>query len=180
MAPPHKASWVAGWRTGEATDEVAWSDVNTGPIQHPVDAGGGGGRNVGAGPVHRVRRRPRHRRRNQPVHRYIYSAEAIPGLDPNAPVDPIWIFNPGARLMPWTESVPGAIARTSLTGGIPGDICPQGWEEDFDRSQMSTQVLIGRQLPSNIPTLHLQLSEAGPPDDGELNIGGGDDDGPSC
>ena len=78
--------------------------------------------------------------------------------------------------MPWTASNPGAVVPPSTPGTVTGgDICPQDWDEDFDRSQMSTQVMIGRQLPSNIPRLLFTLVDTGPPDHGELFVSGGPD-----
>ena len=77
--------------------------------------------------------------------------------------------------MPWEESAPGTIVPPSAGTGTAGDICPSDWDEDFDRSQMSTQVLIGRQLPSNVPPLVYTLVDAGPPGDGELFVGPGPD-----
>ena len=49
--------------------------------------------------------------------------------------------------MAW-EGPPGSIVFPAAGGDF---MCPQGWEEDFDRAQMSTQVMIGRQLPSELP-----------------------------
>lgn len=72
--------------------------------------------------------------------------------------------------MPWTESAPGTIHPGSMTGYIPGDICPSDWDEDFDRAQMSTQVLIGRQLPTNIPTLTYNFPGSTPPANTELTL----------
>lgn len=49
--------------------------------------------------------------------------------------------------MGW-QGPPGAIVTPFDT---TGNICPAGWEEDFDRSQMSTQVLIARSAPADVP-----------------------------
>ena len=48
------------------------------------------------------------------------------------------------------------------TPGHPGDICPQGWEESADRAQMTTQVFIGRVLPSDMPEFNYTLVTATP------------------
>ncbi len=56
--------------------------------------------------------------------------------------------------------------------GTTGTICPQGWEEDFDRSQMSTQVMIARSSPSDVPQLHydLAVTVTVPPASGVLSV----------
>jgi hypothetical protein len=54
----------------------------------------------------------------------------------------------------------------------PGDVCPSSWTEDFDRSQMSTEVLIGRTLPSNIPDIVYTYAAAIPPGGGGLALNG--------
>ena len=72
--------------------------------------------------------------------------------------------------MPWLESAPGTIIPAGGDPGRPGDICPQGWENDFDRAQMSTQVLIGRQAPSTIPVLNYNFPGATPPTTGQVTL----------
>jgi hypothetical protein len=52
---------------------------------------------------------------------------------------------------------PGSIVYPTGGVGVPGSVCPQGWDEDFDRSQMSTQALIGRSSPANVPVLRYNL-----------------------
>lgn len=56
----------------------------------------------------------------------------------------------------WYATNPGVVPP-GYTPGTPGDVCPTVWTEDADRSQMSTEVLIGRTLPSNIPDLAYTL-----------------------
>lgn len=74
--------------------------------------------------------------------------------------------------MVWVESSPGQIYREgSASPPRPGSACPQTWEENFDRSQMSTEVLINRGSPSNVPALrYIFPSNTGtlPPDSGEF------------
>lgn len=59
--------------------------------------------------------------------------------------------------MPW-QGPPGAIVTPFAT---EGNICPAGWEEDFDRSQMSTQVMIARASPSDVPDFLYTLTVTG-------------------
>ena len=70
--------------------------------------------------------------------------------------------------MPW-EGPPGSIVYPG-GAGTAGTICPAGWDEDFDRSQMSTQVMIARQAPAEVPDFTYTLSPAGgaPPATGAI------------
>ena len=72
--------------------------------------------------------------------------------------------------MAWFESTPGTVVPPTTSGGTPGDICPQGWDEDFDRSAMSTQVMIGRQAPTNMPALTYNFPGATPPTAGQVTL----------
>jgi hypothetical protein len=78
--------------------------------------------------------------------------------------------------MAWIETSPGQIyTGGSTSAGRPGSYCPASWTEDFDRGQMSTQVMIGRGLPSDIPVLRYVFpADTGPvpPPTGELNLNG--------
>jgi hypothetical protein len=67
-------------------------------------------------------------------------------------------------------SSPGAVVPPTSSTATPGDICPQGWDEDFDRSQMSTQVLIGRTPPTNIPIYWWTFPGATPPTTGQVTL----------
>lgn len=60
--------------------------------------------------------------------------------------------------MAW-EGPPGSIVYPDA--GTTGTICPAGWDEDFDRSQMSTQVMIARSAPAEVPDLPYTLSATG-------------------
>jgi hypothetical protein len=74
--------------------------------------------------------------------------------------------------MAWTGP-PGSIVYPDGGGTTGGTVCPAGWEEDFDRSQMSTQVLIARSAPADVPQLYFNLSEfgfVGPPAPGGLVV----------
>lgn len=77
--------------------------------------------------------------------------------------------------MAWTDGGTGAYYPGGGPGspGRPGSYCPQGWEEDFDRSQMSTQVLIARAAPTDVPVLRYTWSPAPgslPPPAGTINL----------
>lgn len=68
---------------------------------------------------------------------------------------------------------PGTIVPgTPGSPGVPGSYCPQGWTEDFDRAQMSTQVLINHVAPSDIPTFRYDFpgSFADPPPAGQITL----------
>jgi hypothetical protein len=67
--------------------------------------------------------------------------------------------------MAW-EGPPGSIVYPEP--GVAGSICPAGWDEDFDRSAMSTQVMIARQSPAEVPELiyYLATTPSDPPPDG--------------
>lgn len=60
--------------------------------------------------------------------------------------------------MAW-EGPPGSIVYPEP--GTSGTICPQGWDENFDRSQMSTQVIIARSAPSDVPDFVYTLEITG-------------------
>jgi len=82
--------------------------------------------------------------------------------------------------MGWIESSPGQIVTGEVSadgtgGGRPGSYCPEDWEEDFDRSQMSTQVMVARSAPSNVPALrYIFAADTGPvpPAAGTFNLNG--------
>lgn len=80
--------------------------------------------------------------------------------------------------MAFTASDPDVFNPGSATPvpGQPGDVCPQGWELDFDRSQMSTQVLINRRtITPPDPKLHWTLtSSTGAPGAGEITVNNDD------
>lgn len=68
---------------------------------------------------------------------------------------------------------PGSIvAGTPSVPGNAGSYCPTSWDEDFDRAQMSTQVLIGHGTPSNVPVLRYDFpgSFADPPAAGAITM----------
>src|SRR4051812_35109356 len=68
---------------------------------------------------------------------------------------------------------PGSIvAGTPGSPLVPGSYCPTGLEEDFDRAQMSTEVLIGRQTPSDPPTFRYNFpgSFTDPPPSGAITL----------
>jgi hypothetical protein len=69
--------------------------------------------------------------------------------------------------MAWTGP-PGSIVYPDA--GTVGTICPAGWDEDFDRSQMSTQVMIARSAPSEVPDLiyYLATTPSDPPPTGTI------------
>lgn len=73
--------------------------------------------------------------------------------------------------MAWYESTPGTINEGG-TPGTPGSHCPQGWTEDFDRAQMSTQVLINHQTPGDIPVFRYDFpgSFDASPDTGTITL----------
>ena len=74
-------------------------------------------------------------------------------------------------VMPWEG--PGLAGGGTGTAPRAGSYCPQGWEEDFDRSQMSTEVLIGRSAPSQIPVLRYNWVPApGTPAAGQITLDG--------
>jgi hypothetical protein len=76
----------------------------------------------------------------------------------------------------WRESAPGQVhpgIPGSGSPGRPGSYCPSAWTEDFDRAQMSTQVIMGRQSPSDVPTLRYVFPSdngAVPPPAGEFSF----------
>ncbi len=76
--------------------------------------------------------------------------------------------------MTWIESSPGQIyPGGSASPARPGSYCPQAWTEDFDRAAMSTEVLIGRSAPTDIPVLRYVFpSDTGavPPPAGEFSL----------
>ena len=167
----HKTSWVAGWRTGASSDTVAWSDVNTGPTDLQsaqaalvVDADTSGdtpdvtGGDLVIGGV------------DDPFTGDIFEAERREGCDPYGG-DVVWRFDPStdAAWAAFTPSDPAAVVPT--TPGVAvryGDACPQSWDEAADRSQMTTQVMIARQSPSNIPPLTYNFPGANPPAAGQI------------
>jgi hypothetical protein len=53
---------------------------------------------------------------------------------------------------------PGSIVYPDGGGTTGGAVCPSGWDEDFDRSQMSTQVMIARQAPTQVPLVPYTLA----------------------
>lgn len=61
--------------------------------------------------------------------------------------------------MAW-EGPPGSIVYPEP--GTSGTICPAGWDEDFDRSQMSTQVMIARSAPAEVPDFVYTLTATPP------------------
>jgi hypothetical protein len=69
--------------------------------------------------------------------------------------------------MSW-EGPPGSIVYPDA--GTAGTVCPAGWDEDFDRSQMSTQVMIARSAPAEVPELiyHLATTPSDPPPAGTI------------
>lgn len=74
----------------------------------------------------------------------------------------------------WHESSPGQIhPGTPGSGGTPGSYCPSSWEENFDRSEMSTQVMINNQTPSDVPVLRFVfVAGTGAPGAGEMTLNG--------
>lgn len=73
--------------------------------------------------------------------------------------------------MAWVESNPGTVVPPSA-GAAGTDLCPSEWTEDFDRAAMTTEVLIGRVTPSNIPTLPFTFPSTVPPAAGGLSLNG--------
>ena len=77
----------------------------------------------------------------------------------------------------WHVSDPGAVVESGTgTDGVPGDICPQGFEPDFDRASMSTHVLLNRVQPAEIPGLKYTYSgtTSAPPTSGQLRLNNAD------
>lgn len=68
---------------------------------------------------------------------------------------------------------PGAIVPgTTGSPGHEGSVCPAGWTEDFDRAQMSTQVLINHSTPGDVPTFDYNFpgTFANPPPVGAITL----------
>jgi hypothetical protein len=77
----------------------------------------------------------------------------------------------------WSVTDPDAlIPGIPGTPGTPGDVCPQGWTEDFDRSQMSTEVMINRLQPPVTPRLPYDFvtTTSAPPASGQLRLNNAD------
>lgn len=75
--------------------------------------------------------------------------------------------------MAWIESAAGVVVPPSgVPGGAGGDICPSDWTEDFDRAAMTTEVIIGRATPTNIPDLHYTFPGTVPPAAGTMSLNG--------
>jgi hypothetical protein len=74
----------------------------------------------------------------------------------------------------WVPTAPGVIVGAGGTPGVPGSVCPQGWTEDFDRAQMSTQVFMGRNPPEGVPVLRYDFPSSGsvPPAAGSISMNG--------
>src|SRR5580765_1932566 len=64
------------------------------------------------------------------------------------------------------------VAGSDAVPGVTGSYCPTSWEEDFDRAQMSTEVLINHQTPGNVPTFRYNLpgTFADPPPSGAITL----------
>jgi hypothetical protein len=62
----------------------------------------------------------------------------------------------------WEVVGAGAIVEgTDTSEGVPGDVCPQGFTEGFDRAAMSTQVFVNRTLPAEVPLLRYDFPVVG-------------------
>lgn len=169
---PHKTSWVAGWRTDASSPVVAWSDVNTGPtdLQSSQAALVVDGNTSGDTPNDDTDLVIGGTDNRDPFTGNIYDVERREGCDPDTG-DVVWLFDPNTDA-PWggfTPSDPDAVIPSTPASPLrPGDACPQTWDESADRSQMTTQVMIARQSPSNIPPLTYNFPGANPPNPGEV------------
>ena len=67
--------------------------------------------------------------------------------------------------MAWVVDPSTMHAGTAGHPGHVGSLCPSSWTEDFDRAQMSTQVLINHATPTDVPVFRYNFpgSFANPP-----------------
>lgn len=105
----------------------------------------------------------------------IYDVELTAASMPTPKGTTVWHFDVGdttAGTTSWTDgngrvwTVGGAASGHThpptipAIPGLPGDVCPAGWEVSYDRMDIATKVELNRQLPEPVPRMRYTLDTA--------------------